>query len=95
MSTKTKALKVKVGEVKLVGRHNTPWVITWPTNAEKKKNLGSITFAASEDVWDGKHPPEAGEFLVVSDIRQKPQGWRAHTARYFREDDIGDPDIVQ
>lgn len=95
MTGSTKAYKVKVGQVIPQGKHNTPWVVTWPTDDSTKASLGSITFAAKPDIWDGTDPPKQGEFLVVEDVRQKPAGWNAHNARYFRPEDQNDPNIVQ
>ncbi len=95
MNDAPKAYKVKVGEVIGGGRHNVPYVVTWPTDATTRAELGSITVEVSSDVWEGKSPPKKGEFLVISDVREKPAGWNAHSARYFRPEDRANPDIVQ
>lgn len=94
MTESNTAYKVKVGQVER-GKHAVPYVVAWPTDDVTKAKLGSITFELSPDVWAGKSPPKKGEFLVVEDIREKPAGWNAHSARYFRPEDKSNTNIVQ
>ena len=98
MTEKAKDVKVKVGQVMPPIKHETYWVVTWPTNAVVKAKLGSITFSIEPGIWDGPHP-KPGEFLVVQSPIEKSDGprtgWRTQGARYFRKEDIGDPNIEQ
>lgn len=45
----------------------------------------SITF--SLEVWREKEMPEPGTIVVLSDIREKVAGLRAHSARFSRPED--------
>jgi hypothetical protein len=49
--------------------------------------VGSITFSLDEKVWQEASDPEPGEYVVLSDLRRKRAGWRAHSARHVRPDD--------
>lgn len=103
MNGPPKAYKVKVGDPQPAGKHPNTWTVTWPTNADaakkfakKGKDRGSITIdTADPNVWQGERPPRRGEYLVVEDVREKPAGWNAHKARYFRADDLDDPNVIQ
>ncbi len=44
----------------------------------------SITFSLSPDVWEEPAFPEPGNMVLLSDIRRKWKGWRAHRARFLR-----------
>jgi len=97
VSELTKAYKVKVGNVVPKGKHNIPYLVTWPTNAQAKAELGSVTVEVSTSVWKGKSPPSeigTGDFLVVF-VKEKEAGLRALSARYFQPADRTNPDIVQ
>ena len=43
-----------------------------------------ITFALSDDVWHEKRLPEKGDVVLLSDVRRRPAGWRAHEGRFLR-----------
>ena len=62
------------------GRHG-PYAVA--TNEE----LGTITFALDSSVWQEKDCPEAGMYVVLSQIRKKRAGWRATKGRYFGPSD--------
>lgn len=49
--------------------------------------IGSITFALDPSVWQGSDYPKSGEVVMLSDIRPKKAGWRAHKARYVQLSD--------
>lgn len=99
----SKAYKVLVGDPQPASKHPNAWTVTWPTNAKagqafakKGKLKGSITVDTTDpNVWPGTSPPKKGEYLVVEDVREKPAGWNAHKARYFRQEDLNDPNIIQ
>ncbi|TFG48798.1 MAG: hypothetical protein E4H40_04055 [Candidatus Brocadiia bacterium] len=103
MNKPTKSYKVKVGDPQPASKHPNVWTVTYPTNAEVAKKLakkgvklGSITVdMADPKVWPYKGPPKKGVFLVVEDLREKPDGWSAHKVRYFRPEDLDDPNIIQ
>lgn len=97
MNEPTKAYKVKVGNVVPKGKHDVPYLVAWPTNAQAKAELGSVTVEVSTSVWEGKSPPNSigtGDFLVVT-VKEKEAGLRALSARYFQPADRRDPNIVQ
>jgi hypothetical protein len=50
-------------------------------------SLGNVTFALDSPVWTEKDPPQRGEEVILSDIRKKRAGWRAHSARFRRPSD--------
>lgn len=62
------------------GRHG-PYAVA--TNEE----LGPITFALDNSVWQGEDWPEAGIYVVLSQIRRKRAGWRAAKGRFFGPSD--------
>lgn len=47
----------------------------------------SITFSLDSNVWQEKEYPQNGYEVVLSDIRKKRAGWRAHSARFVRPTD--------
>ncbi len=49
--------------------------------------IGSITFSLDESVWQERSDPEPGEYVILSDLRRKRAGWRAHSARHVRPGD--------
>lgn len=48
---------------------------------------GSVTFVLRKPVWNEDDWPEPGIFLVLDDLREKRDGWRAYKARYFKLED--------
>jgi hypothetical protein len=76
-------IKAKVIQVIERGRHG-PYAKAIP---EEKIIPGSVTFALKEGVWHEPEWPEAGHFVMLDDLREKPAGWRAHNARFFRPAD--------
>ena len=46
-------------------------------------NALKITFSLAEDVWKESEMPEEGMFVVLSQLRKKRGGWRAHRARFL------------
>jgi hypothetical protein len=48
---------------------------------------GSITFSLEPTVWLESEEPEAGEFVLLSDLRKKRAGWRAKKGRYVSPSD--------
>ena len=87
-------IKVRVGELKSDGEHGVPCIITWPTSSELKW-MGSITMEKTLLSWSEDDDPEPGDHLVVWNVWEKRQGWRAKFARRYREEDKGDTNIVQ
>jgi len=55
--------------------------------ANSDKIEGSITFSLDPTVWKEKVYPQEGYMVVLSDIRKKSAGWRAHSARFLRPND--------
>jgi hypothetical protein len=77
------SIKAKVIQVIEVGRHG-PYAKAIP---EEKIITGPVTFALKEAVWQETEWPEEGHFVMLDDLREKPAGWRAHKARFFRPTD--------
>ena len=48
---------------------------------------GSITFSLDSEVWKEKEYPRSGYVVILSDVRNKRAGWRAHSARFVRPTD--------
>lgn len=65
----------------LPGRHG-PYVF-----ARSAEIRGSITFSLNPQVWQESSQPTEGEIVVLSDLRRKDAGWRAHCARFMRPGD--------
>ncbi len=65
----------------LTGRHGD-YVVT-----RSGQVVGSITFSLDSGVWQGSERPKSGEVVMLSDIRPKRAGWRAHKARYVQLSD--------
>lgn len=68
-------------EVIREGPHG-PYAVTTSREFE-----GSITFSLEKSVWKENALPEKGSFVVLDDLRRKRQGWRAHSARFYRHSD--------
>ncbi len=49
--------------------------------------LGLVTFSLDKNVWQEDSIPTEGEYVVMSDIRKKRNGWRACNCRYLRPED--------
>ena len=58
-----------------------------PYAVASSESLGNVTFSLDPTVWLEKDPPERGEEVVLSDLRKKRAGWRAHSARFLRPSD--------
>ena len=82
MALKDDEYRAVVQKVVLLGKHG-PYVVT------KCEKLGSVTFALEWEVWQEKDLPSQGTFVVLTDLRKKPAGWRAGSARYYRPSDVG------
>lgn len=50
-------------------------------------SLGNVTFSLDSHVWTEKDPPQRGEEVILSDLRKKRAGWRAHSVRFLRPSD--------
>ncbi len=48
---------------------------------------GSITIHLTQKQVDRGRVPDNGTFLILSDLRRKPDGWRAQHWRYMRPSD--------
>ncbi len=44
----------------------------------------SVTFSLQKPVWNESCFPEEGEVVILSDVREKRAGWRAHKAKFSR-----------
>jgi hypothetical protein len=65
----------------LEGEHGLYAVAT----SDEPEFLGSsITFSLTPDVWKERGLPEPGSIVVLSDVRKKRRGWRAHKAQFSR-----------
>lgn len=53
----------------------------------RSEQLGSVTFSLASPVWQEKDFPEPGIFVILSEIRRKRAGWRAHGGRFFTPSD--------
>lgn len=62
------------------GRHG-------PYAVARHKDLGLITFSLNQNVWQESDQPECGTIVVLGEIRRKPAGWRAMSARFFTPND--------
>lgn len=51
------------------------------------KGLGIVTFSLEQSVWQEQSHPESGTLVILSDLRLKRAGWRAHTGRFVRPSD--------
>ena len=60
------------------GKHGSYAVATSPQITE------SITFSLDPGVWQEKEYPQNGYEVILSDVRKKRAGWRAHSARFVR-----------
>lgn len=49
---------------------------------------GSVTFTLLDGVWEEDRWPEAGDYVLLSQIHQKRGGWRATKVRFYRPSDI-------
>jgi len=49
--------------------------------------LHSVTFSLTPDVWQEKDYPDAGLYVILSQIRRTRAGWRAKSARYLTPSD--------
>lgn len=52
--------------------------------ADSNPDLGSITFSLDKPVWKEKQWPEVADHVVLSDVRKRPAGLRAHVAHFQR-----------
>ncbi len=55
--------------------------------ATSEKIDGSVTFSLEPAVWTENDYPQEGFRVILSDIRSKRAGWRAHNARFERPSD--------
>jgi hypothetical protein len=46
---------------------------------------GSVTFGLQPPIWNESRPPSGGEFVVISDLSEKRNGWRANRAWFSRQ----------
>lgn len=83
---KITAIKARVQKIIEIGRHGVPFCVTMPLEKAEIVN-GSVTFALRRPIWGEEDWPEPGISLVLGDLREKRDGWRAYKARYFRPED--------
>lgn len=67
------------------GEHG-PYVV-----ARSSELDGSVTFSLDSKTWQEKDWPEPGTVVLLSDVRKKRAGWRAHRARFVRPSDMQQP----
>lgn len=48
---------------------------------------GSVTFSLDSENWQEREWPEPGTCVMLSDVRKKRAGWRAHRARFVKPSD--------
>jgi hypothetical protein len=59
------------------------------------EDLGTITFSLDPSVWQEEDWPEGGNVVVLSKVRKKRAGWRAHSGRFFQPSDEQQPATKQ
>lgn len=68
-----------VEKINLSGRHGPYAVSSVP-------GLGLVTFSLQPPVWNEEFPEE-GEYVVLTQVRKKRSGWRAHSGRFLQPTD--------
>jgi hypothetical protein len=51
------------------------------------EELGSVTFSLDPGIWLEQEWPERGTYVILSCIRKKRAGWRAHSGRFLTPSD--------
>jgi hypothetical protein len=74
-----KEYRAMVEKIILDGKHG-------PYAVASVEGLGSVTFSLVLPVWE-EEVPEPGEYVVLSRVRKKPSGWRAHCGRFLQPSD--------
>lgn len=70
--------KAKVTEVHSTGQHG-PYAVAVSDDLK-----GSVTFSLKRPIWKAKKWPNPGDIVLLSDVRERAQGWRAMAGRFSR-----------
>lgn len=55
-----------------------------PYAVARTEEIGLVTFSLDGNVWQEKDWPEPGMYVMLSQVRKKPAGWRAQHGRFMQ-----------
>ena len=58
-----------------------------PYAVASSEELGTVTFSLDRSVWQEEDWPEGGNIVILSKLRKKRAGWRAHFGRFLQPSD--------
>lgn len=80
MERREKGYRAIVEKIIQGGKHG-------PYAVARSEELGVVTFALDRNVWQEGDWPEAGTYVMLSELRKKRAGWRAQHGRFVGPSD--------